>query len=216
VTGCDHKEAANAKNKSRWVQRPRPTRVPQSCNARSSRTDHGKRSRVCFRLALGVALRHAASLMPFRRPPALTAANSRPKPGIIINSCRLSDRKTTGVEKNVAYRNSPQFNLPIIFRPALQSTINNRPIIVRPNPVIVRFAVRASGANRQAMSDGYPESSDSTSRRRTANRNVQSVTGRNDQSAAHPLCAVRVICCSIICRRSSCQVVSPHAGLLHR
>ena len=88
------------KNKSRWVQRPRPTRVPQSCNARSSRTDHGKRSRVCFRLALGVAApaRVFTHAVPPRRLP-LTAANSRPKPGIIINSCRLSDRKTTGVEK---------------------------------------------------------------------------------------------------------------------
>jgi len=69
------------KNKSRWVQRPRPTRVPQSCNARSSQTDNGKRSRVGFRLELGVA------------------ANSRPKQGIKINSCRASDRKTTGTGK---------------------------------------------------------------------------------------------------------------------
>jgi len=45
-------------------------------------------------LSLASPLRHAASLMPFRRAAALTAANSRPKPGIKINSCRASDRKT--------------------------------------------------------------------------------------------------------------------------
>jgi len=83
------------KNKSRWVQCPRPTRVPQSCNARSSRTDNGKRSRVGFRLELGVAApaRGSTHAVPPRRLP-LTAANSRPKQRIKINSCRASDRKT--------------------------------------------------------------------------------------------------------------------------
>jgi hypothetical protein len=50
---------------------------------RSSRTDHGKRSRVCFRLELGVAApaRGFTHAVPPRRLP-LTAANSRPKQGI--------------------------------------------------------------------------------------------------------------------------------------
>jgi hypothetical protein len=88
------------KNKSRWVQCPRPTRVPHSCNARSSRTDKGKRSRVGFRLELGVAAlaRGFTHAVPPHRLP-LTAANSRPKQGIKINSCRASDRKTTGAGK---------------------------------------------------------------------------------------------------------------------
>jgi hypothetical protein len=82
------------KNKSLWVQYPRPTRIPHSCNARSSRTDHGKRSRVGFRLELGVAApaRGFTQAVPPRRL-SLTAANSRPKQGIKINSCRASDRK---------------------------------------------------------------------------------------------------------------------------
>jgi hypothetical protein len=68
------------KNKSHWVQCPRPKRVPHSCNARSSRTDKGKRSRVGFRLELGVAApaRGFTHDVPPRRLP-LTAANSRPK-----------------------------------------------------------------------------------------------------------------------------------------
>jgi hypothetical protein len=47
---------------------------------RSSRTDHVKRSRVCFRLELGVAApaRGFTHAVPPRRLP-LTAANSRPK-----------------------------------------------------------------------------------------------------------------------------------------
>src|ERR1700690_2921717 len=83
------------KSKSRWVQRPRPTHVPQPCNARSSRTDKENRSRVCFRLELGVAApaRGFTHAVPPRRLP-LTAANSRPKQGVKINSCRASDRKT--------------------------------------------------------------------------------------------------------------------------
>jgi hypothetical protein len=42
----------------------------QPCNARSSRTDGKKRSRVRFRLSLAAPLRRTASLMPLRRPPA--------------------------------------------------------------------------------------------------------------------------------------------------
>ena len=88
------------KNKSRWVQCPRPTRVPQPCNARSSRTDKENRSRVCFRLELGVAAlaRGFTHAVPPHRLP-LPAANSRPKQGIKINSCRASDRKTPGAGK---------------------------------------------------------------------------------------------------------------------
>lgn len=88
------------KNKSRWVQCPRPTRVPHSCNARSSRTDRGNRSRVCFRLELGSAApaRGFTQAVPPRSLP-LTAANSRPKQGVNINLCRVSDRKTTGADK---------------------------------------------------------------------------------------------------------------------
>jgi hypothetical protein len=52
------------------------------CNARSSRTDKENRSRVCFRLELGVAApaRGFTHAVPPRRLP-LTAANSRPKQG---------------------------------------------------------------------------------------------------------------------------------------
>ena len=68
------------KSKSRLAQHPRPTLVTQPCNARSSRTDKGKRSHVGFRLELGVAapargFTHAVS--PRRLP--LAATNSRPK-----------------------------------------------------------------------------------------------------------------------------------------
>ena len=88
------------KSKSRWVQCPRPTHVTQPSNVRSSRTDHGKRSRVCFRLELGVAApaRGFTHAVPPRCLP-LAAANSRPKQGIKINSCRASDRKTPGAGK---------------------------------------------------------------------------------------------------------------------
>jgi hypothetical protein len=88
------------KNKNRWVQSPRPTHVTQPCNVRSSGTDKGKRSRVGFRLELGVAApaRGFTHAVPPRRLP-LTAANSRPKQGVKINSCRESDRKTPGAGK---------------------------------------------------------------------------------------------------------------------
>jgi hypothetical protein len=68
------------KSKILWVQSPRPTHVTQPCNARSSRTNHGKRSRVGFRLELGVAApaRGFTHAVPPRRLP-LTVANSRPK-----------------------------------------------------------------------------------------------------------------------------------------
>ncbi|MGC9944522.1 MAG: hypothetical protein ABSE48_22080 [Verrucomicrobiota bacterium] len=71
--------------------------------------------------------------------------------------------------------------------------MNNRPIIVRPNPVIVRFSVRGiqreSSDNRQMDA---PNRQIPLPARRTANRNGNPATGRNNQSAAHPLYAVRV------------------------
>ena len=55
-----------------------------------------------FRLELGVAApaRGCTHAVPPRRLP-LTAANSRPKQGIKINSCRASDRTTTEVGKTI-------------------------------------------------------------------------------------------------------------------
>jgi hypothetical protein len=68
-------------------------------------------------LSLASPLRHAVSLMPFHRAacrlPPPTQDRSRCKnemvPGI--------GQKADGRGQNVAYRNSPHLNLPIIFRP---------------------------------------------------------------------------------------------------
>jgi hypothetical protein len=101
-------------NKSRWVQCPRPTHVTQPCNARSSWTDHGNAVALCFRLELAPARGFTHAVPPRRL--LLATANSRPKhlqnemvPGI--------GQKNDGRGQNVACRNSPQLNLPIIFRP---------------------------------------------------------------------------------------------------
>ena len=77
------KTSAMLKSKSRWVQGPRPTHVTQSCNARSSRTDKGKRSHVLLPSELGVAApaRGFTHAVPPRRLP-LAASNSRPKQGV--------------------------------------------------------------------------------------------------------------------------------------
>jgi hypothetical protein len=55
---------------------------------------------LCFRLELGVAApaRGFTHAVPPRRLP-LTAANSRPKQEVKINSCRALDGKTPGTGK---------------------------------------------------------------------------------------------------------------------
>ena len=93
------------KSKIRWVQSPRPTHVPQPCNVRSSRTDHGKRSRVCFRLELGVAapargFTHAVPprCRPYRRQ-LKTEAGDKNKfvPGIGQKDAGRGQNKIRGV-----------------------------------------------------------------------------------------------------------------------
>jgi hypothetical protein len=72
---------------------------------------------LCFRLELGVAAlaRGCTHAVPPRCLP-LAAANSRPKH--LQNEMVPSiGQKNDGRGQNVACRNSPQLNLPIIFRP---------------------------------------------------------------------------------------------------
>jgi len=68
------------KSKSLWGSASATNARSQLCNARSSRTDHCKRSRARFRHELGVAApaRGFTQAVPPRRLP-LAAANSRPK-----------------------------------------------------------------------------------------------------------------------------------------
>jgi hypothetical protein len=88
------KQPANPKMQKHLGQGPRPTRVAHSCNARSSRTTLEKRSRVRFRLSLAASLRRAASLTPFRRPPAAFRRQRQTEAGANIMNQPSDNRQT--------------------------------------------------------------------------------------------------------------------------